>query len=123
MANEQRPTNLQRLAVLRKPGVSEECVLAIAQGHVPTVVDDPRVGPDDFVAMVHFAKLGPGSWQLRGGQRCWVMPIVDGPTVNRSFWTPYTTAFEAIQRIESEKARLLADGWGEGEFDPIGDPD
>lgn len=116
------PENLQRIFVLRSPEDREECVGSISHGPVPTVVDDAP--PDSFVAMIHFAKMGP--LEIRtypDGRKFGVMPILDAPTKNRSRWRPFETAAEALALLEQERQALLAAGWLEGDFDPVNDPD
>ena len=117
-----RPGNLQRLWVLRSPEEMEECVGALAHG--PTSMVD-RVGPDDFVAMIHFAKMGAGEWREQpDGRRFLHMPILeDAPTNNQSRWSVWPTAAAAMVKLEEEHQRLIGDGWLEGMFDAIDDPD
>ena len=118
-----QPANVHRIAVLRNSEIREQCTLAIAHGPVPTVIDAPGIGPDDYIALIRFAKLGPGSLETRGGLRFAVMPVVDGPTANRSVWALYPTMGLAMARLDAKKAELLAAGWTDDPLDPVNDPD
>lgn len=115
--------NLQRIALLREPKLMEQAVLAVSKGPVINVVGDAsgdHVDPNHYIAMITFCKLG-GRKQRADGN--WVMPILDEPTVHNSKWIELATLSEALAVLDSERAQLLAAGWLEGEFDPIGDPD
>jgi hypothetical protein len=114
--------NLNRLWVLISSKDAEQCVGAISIGPVPNVVE--HVASDAFVAMISFARLGAGALRrYPDGREFYVMPILDGPTKNRSRWRPVASMEEAVQLLSQEKEALLAAGWVERDFDPVNDPD
>lgn len=102
----------------------EQCLLAIAHGPVPGITA-PFVTEKDIVVIVNFAKLGPGAERTcSDGRKRFTMPVLDdAPTINTNKWGIFRTESAAFAKIESERQALLAEGWNEYDFDPVGDPD
>lgn len=121
------PTNLQRMARFCSKDFREMCQLSLFSGR-PTIVQAgsflDAVGPDEFVVYVEYKRLGPGQLQKVNGQdQLFMTVLLNEPAIHESMWTVHRDLAEALEKIEQEKARLIAEGWGEFSIDPTGDPD
>ena len=81
-----------------------------------------RPPPEPFVAMLSFAALGPMAEKVyRDGRTRTFRPVL-GESRPPFGWRCATIEV-AIEWLDTQKARLLAEGWFETSLDPIADPD
>lgn len=100
----------------------EECVGAVIEGRVPGVIDEPP--PEPFVATLSYAQMGTATLRrYPDGREFIVRPILgDSPKHQTQGWRCQTIE-AAIEWLDSQKARLLAEGWAEMPLDAVEDPD
>jgi hypothetical protein len=109
------PESFQRVARLIHADDCEECVLAVV------ILPNSQFG-----ALISYAKIDANRGRVHtgpDGRSFLVAPITDGPTKHKTVSIRCVSLPDAIARLETEKAKLLAVGWFESALDPINDPD
>ena len=118
MAYEPRP-NLIRAWRLRSRGQSEEVIAAVIAGPDTTFPGEVRAG--EFLAFTEYALQTNHHRTVRDGQDVLVSLPEPGSAMRRGrLWNDLESA---TAWLETERRRLLLEGWIELPLDPLQDPD